>query len=71
MMVPDNSRREPAYQEAVKQQQRVDFERSVKYCREELGVAWRGLAWLNLSGSGLTLETGVAWVSSSGLFSRM
>lgn len=40
MMVPNNARREPAYQEAVKQQQRVDFERSVKYCREELGVAW-------------------------------
>ncbi len=40
MMVPNNGRREPAYQEAVKQQQRVDFERSVKYCREELGVAW-------------------------------
>jgi sugar phosphate isomerase/epimerase len=40
MMVPDNARREPAYQEAVKQQQRVDFERSVKYCRDELGVAW-------------------------------
>jgi hypothetical protein len=40
MMVPDNARREPAYREAVKQQQRVDFERSVKYCRDELGVAW-------------------------------
>jgi hypothetical protein len=40
MMVPDNARREPAFQEAVRQQQRVDFERSVKYCREELGVAW-------------------------------
>ena len=40
MVVPDNSRREPAYREALKQQQRVDFERSVTYCREELGVAW-------------------------------
>jgi sugar phosphate isomerase/epimerase len=40
MMVPDNARREPAYQEAVKQQQRVDLERSVRYCRDELGVTW-------------------------------
>jgi sugar phosphate isomerase/epimerase len=40
MMVPDNARREPAFQEAVRQQQRVDFERSVKHCRAELGVAW-------------------------------
>lgn len=42
MMVPDNDRRNPAYAEAEKQQQRVDFERSVKYCREVLGVAWAG-----------------------------
>jgi sugar phosphate isomerase/epimerase len=42
MMVPDNARREPAFREAVKIQQRVDFERSVRYCREELGVVWKG-----------------------------
>jgi sugar phosphate isomerase/epimerase len=40
MVVPSNAAREPAYREAVKQQQRVDFERSVKYCRDELHVAW-------------------------------
>lgn len=44
MMVPANDRRNPAYAEAEKQQQRVDFERSVKYCREKLGVTWNGAA---------------------------
>ena len=44
MMVPENDRRNPAYVEAVKQQQRVDLERSVKYCHEKLGIAWNGRA---------------------------
>lgn len=44
MMVPDNDRRNPSYAEAAKQQQRVDFERSVRYCREKLGVTWSGTA---------------------------
>ncbi len=38
MVVPDNDPDDPAFKEAVKEQQRVDFERSVRYLREALGV---------------------------------
>lgn len=38
MMIPDNAAEEPAFREAVKQQQRVDFERSVRYLRETVGL---------------------------------
>lgn len=38
MMIPDNDVGNPVFQEAVKEQQRVDFERSVKYLREDVGI---------------------------------
>jgi len=38
MMIPDNATEHPAFIEAVKQQQRVDFERSVRYLRETVGL---------------------------------
>ena len=38
MVIPDNDPENPVFQEAVKEQQRVDFERSVKFLREEVGI---------------------------------
>lgn len=38
MVIPNNAPDEPAFREAVKQQQRVDFERSIRYLREKLGL---------------------------------
>jgi sugar phosphate isomerase/epimerase len=38
MMVPDNDPKNPAYLEAVKQQQRVDFERSINYLRQDIRI---------------------------------
>lgn len=40
MIVPANAPNDPSYKEAYRQQQKVDFERSVKYCREVLGISW-------------------------------
>jgi hypothetical protein len=41
MIVPDNAAKNAAFSEAVKQQQQVDFERSVDYLRQELKVSWK------------------------------
>ena len=36
--MPDNEPDNPVFREAVKEQQRVDFERSVRYLREQVGI---------------------------------
>lgn len=38
MVVPNNDPQNPAYREAVKEQMRVDFERSLRFLREEVGI---------------------------------
>ena len=38
MMIPHNAPENPVFQAAVKEQQRVDFERSIRYLRDDLGI---------------------------------
>ena len=38
MVIPNNAPESPSYREAVKEQQRVDFERSIRYLRENVGL---------------------------------
>ncbi len=38
MMIPDNAPDNPIYQAAVREQQRIDFERSIRFLRQDVGL---------------------------------